>query len=60
MGGLYLSFEKLKEDEIKNIPSSDTNKQNFIIILLIFLLSLLGDFFISGVVEYISKVWRII
>ena len=29
-GGLYLSFGTLWEDEIQNIPYSDTNKQNFL------------------------------
>ena len=28
-GGLYISFETLYEDEIYNIPPSNTSKQNF-------------------------------
>ena len=31
-GGLYLSFGTLWEDEIYNIASSDTNKQNFYVV----------------------------
>ena len=32
VGGLYLSFGTLYEDEIQNIPSSDTNKQNVYVV----------------------------
>ena len=44
--GLYLSFGILYEEEIFNIPLSDTNKQ-------IFVLSWLSDFVVSSTNSYI-------
>ena len=44
--GLYLSFGTIQEEEILNIPSSDTNKQ-------IFMLSRLSDFVVCSKNLYI-------